>query len=164
MRPGFPPVDDCFNGLFDAFEFTRFQDAEPPRRKGVYVIWVHRRGTPIGEVHDRAIGLAGSISWDIAGRFLRSRLDRLLTIGDCCQRRSKIPQFRRCKIPTRVGKSRPTLTVVPDRKMFRIFRGLHAPGNMTDEYRVDPGGYQPDFIGERRTTVPVVKAVLPAQF
>ena len=37
---------------------------------------------------------------------------------------------------------------VPSRKMLRIFRGLHAPGNVTDDYRVYPGGYQPDFIEE----------------
>jgi hypothetical protein len=41
-----------------------------------------------------------------------------------------------------------TLWVVPSRKMRSIFRGLHAPGNMTDDYRVYPGGYQPDFIEE----------------
>lgn len=73
----------CCNGLFDKFEFTRFQDAEPPKRKGVYVIRIHRRGTPVGEVHEKAVGLARSIGWDVAGRFLRSRLDRLLAIDDC---------------------------------------------------------------------------------
>ena len=83
MREGSPPAGDCCNGLFDAFEFTRFQDAKPPKRKGVYVIRIHRRGTPVEEVHDKAIGLAGSIGWDVAGRFLRSRLGRLSKIGDC---------------------------------------------------------------------------------
>jgi hypothetical protein len=73
----------CCNGLFDAFEFTRFQDAKPPKRKGVYVIRIHQRGTPVGEVHEKAIGRARSIGWDVAGRFLRSRLDRLLAIDDC---------------------------------------------------------------------------------
>ena len=33
-----------------------------------------------------------------------------------------------------------TLSVVPVRKMLRISRGLHAPGNMTDNYRVGGGG------------------------
>jgi hypothetical protein len=73
----------CCNGLFDAFLFTRFQDAEPPKRKGVYVIRIHQRGTPVGEVHDKAIALAESIGWDVAGRFLHSRLNRLSKIGDC---------------------------------------------------------------------------------
>ena len=83
MRENSPPAGDCCNGLFDAFEFTRFQDAEPPKRKGVYVIRIHRRGTPVEEVHDKAIALAESIGWDVAGRFLHSRLDRLSKIGDC---------------------------------------------------------------------------------
>jgi len=39
-----------------------------------------------------------------------------------------------------------TLWVVPGRKMLRIFRGLYAPGNMTDNYRVGGRAYQPDFI------------------
>ena len=83
MRENSPPAGDCCNGLFDAFEFTRFQDAEPPKRKGVYVIRIHQRGTPVGEVHDRAIALAESIGWDVADRFLCSRFDRLSKIGDC---------------------------------------------------------------------------------
>ena len=83
MRENSPPAGDCCNGLFDAFEFTRFQDAEPPKRKGVYVIRVHQRGTPAGEVREKAVGLAGSIGWDMADRFLCSRFDRLLKIGDC---------------------------------------------------------------------------------
>jgi len=83
MRENSPPAGDCCNGLFDAFEFTRFQDAEPPKRKGVYVIRIHRRGTPVEEVHDKAIALAESIGWDVAGRFLCSRFDRLSKIGDC---------------------------------------------------------------------------------
>ena len=77
------PAGDCCNGLFDAFEFTRFQDAEPPKRKGVYVIRIHQRGTPAEEVREKTVGLAGSIGWEVAGRFLCSRLDRLLAIGDC---------------------------------------------------------------------------------
>ena len=83
MRENSPPAGDCCNGLFDAFEFTRFQDAEPPKRKGVYVIRIHRRGTPAEEVHDKAIALAESIGWDVADRFLCSRFDRLSKIGDC---------------------------------------------------------------------------------
>ena len=83
MVKGSSLEDNCCNGLFDAFEFTRFQDAKPPKRKGVYVIRIHQRGTPVGEVHEKAIGLAGSIGWDVAGRFLCSRFDRLLAIGDC---------------------------------------------------------------------------------
>jgi len=83
MRENSSPAGDCCNGLFDAFEFTRFQDAEPPKRKGVYVIRIHQRGTPAEEVHDRAIALAESIGWDVAGRFLHSRLDRLSKVGDC---------------------------------------------------------------------------------
>ena len=83
MRENSPPAGDCCNDLFDAFEFTRFQDAEPPKRKGVYVIRIHQRGTPVGEVHEKAVGLAGSIGWDVAGRFLCSRLNRLSKIGDC---------------------------------------------------------------------------------
>jgi hypothetical protein len=83
MVKGSLPEGGCCNGLFDTFEFTRFQDAEPPKRKGVYVIRIHRRGTPVEEVHDKAIALAESIGWDVAGRFLCSRLDRLLAIGDC---------------------------------------------------------------------------------
>ncbi len=77
------PAGDCCNGLFDAFEFTRFQDAEPPKRKGVYVIRIHQRGTPAEEVREKAVGLAESIGWDVACQFLRSRLDRLSKIGDC---------------------------------------------------------------------------------
>jgi len=83
MRESSPPTGDCCNSLFDAFEFTRFQDAEPPKRKGVYAIRIHRRGTPVEEVHDKAIALAESIGWDVAGRFLHSRLDRLSKISDC---------------------------------------------------------------------------------
>ena len=83
MREESSLESSCCNGLFDAFEFTRFQDAEPPKRKGVYVIRIHQRGTPVGEVHDRAIALAESIGWDVAGRFLHSRLDRLSKVGDC---------------------------------------------------------------------------------
>ena len=83
MREESSVEGDCCNGLFDAFEFTRFQDAEPPKRKGVYVIRIHRRGTPAEEVHDKAIALAESIGWDVAGRFLCSRFDRLSKIGDC---------------------------------------------------------------------------------
>jgi len=83
MVKGSLPEGGCCNGLFDAFEFTRFQDAEPPKRKGVYVIRIHRRGTPVEEVHDKAIALAESIGWDVASQFLCSRLDRLLAIGDC---------------------------------------------------------------------------------
>lgn len=63
-----PPAGNCCNGLFDAFEFMRFQDAEPPKRKGVYVIQVHRRGMPAGVVHEKATDLAGSIGWDVAER------------------------------------------------------------------------------------------------
>lgn len=77
MRENSPPAGNCCNGLFGAFEFTRFQDAEPPKRKRVYIIRIHRRGTPVEEVHDKAIALAESIGWDVAGRFLHSRLDRL---------------------------------------------------------------------------------------
>jgi len=33
-----------------------------------------------------------------------------------------------------------TLRVVLDRKTLRVFRSLHAPGNMTDNYRVGGGG------------------------
>ena len=83
MRESPPPAGGCCSGLFDAFEFTRFQDAEPPKRKGVYVIRVHQRGTPAEEVREKAVGLAGSIGWDVAGRFLHSRLDRLSKVGDC---------------------------------------------------------------------------------
>ena len=66
----------CCNGLFDAFLFTRFQDAEPPRRKGIYVIRIHQRGTPVEEVHDKAITLAESIGWDVQADFY-SRLNGL---------------------------------------------------------------------------------------
>ena len=83
MRENSPPAGDCCNGLFDAFEFTRFQDAEPPKRRGVYVIRIHRRGTPAEEVREKAVDLAESIGWDVAGRFLCSRLNRLSKIGDC---------------------------------------------------------------------------------
>ncbi len=78
-----PPVGNCCNGLFDAFEFTRFQDADPPKRKGVYVIRTCQRGTPAEEIRDKAVGQAGSIGWNLAEEFLCSRLDRLLKIGDC---------------------------------------------------------------------------------
>lgn len=37
----------------------------------------------VGEVHERGIGLARSIGWDVAGRFLCSRLGRLLAIDGC---------------------------------------------------------------------------------
>jgi hypothetical protein len=83
MGKGSPPAGDCCNDLFDAFEFTRFQDAEPPKRKGVYVIRVHQRGTPAEEVREKAVGLAKSIGWDVADRFLCSRLNRLSKICDC---------------------------------------------------------------------------------
>jgi len=83
MKERSPPAGDCCNGLFDAFEFTRFQDAEPPKRKGVYVIRVHRRGMPVREVHEKAVCLAGSIGWDVASQFLCSRFDRLSEIGSC---------------------------------------------------------------------------------
>ena len=83
MREESSVEGNCCNGLFDAFEFTRFQDAEPPKRKGVYVIRIHRRGTPAEEVREKAVALAESIGWDMAGRFLCSRLNRLSKIGDC---------------------------------------------------------------------------------
>ncbi|WP_342771849.1 hypothetical protein, partial [Methanoculleus sp. UBA300] len=41
-----------------------------------------------------------------------------------------------------------TLRVVLDRETRSVFRGLHAPGNMTDNYRVDGRGYQSDFTGD----------------
>ena len=83
MRENSPPAGDCCNGLFDSFEFTRFQAAEPPKRRGVYVIRVHQRGTPAEEVREKDVNLAESIGWDVADRFLHSRLDRLSKIGDC---------------------------------------------------------------------------------
>jgi len=78
-----PPVSNCCSGLFDAFEFTRFQDADPPKRKGVYVIRTCQRGTPAEEIREKAVGQAGSIGWDVAEKFLCSRLNRLSEIGDC---------------------------------------------------------------------------------
>ncbi len=95
MKEGSPPAGNCCNDLFDAFEFTRFQDAKPPKRKGVYVIRIHQRGTPVGEVHEKAVGLAGSIGWDVAGRFLCSRLDRLLAMNLHCQKPNPFRLFNK---------------------------------------------------------------------
>lgn len=73
---------DCSH-IFDQFEYQDIRTADPPDRKGIYVIRVVKRGLDVEEIISEIEELLARIDWVLVGKKARNRLDRLRNIGEC---------------------------------------------------------------------------------
>lgn len=70
-------------GLFTDFTFQDLRAAEPPQRKGVYVIQVKQDGEPVADIVQRVTRVVHTLNWSMVGDRMLSRIKRLDGIGLC---------------------------------------------------------------------------------
>jgi len=75
--------EDCGLDLFWDFTFGDLTSADPPDKKGVYVIRVRTPGMPPDEILQRLEPLISRFGWQMAEDYLRNRISRIQNIGDC---------------------------------------------------------------------------------
>ena len=73
----------CCGNLFSDFKFKDIRMAQPPENKGVYVIRVKKRGSPIEEVVRRAKQVIDQLDWTIVSEKMFNRIERLENVKQC---------------------------------------------------------------------------------
>ena len=74
---------ECCADLFDGFKFREIRDAKPPRKKGVYIIRISRRGDPVDDIVRQCRAIARGIRWHIVEEWGMGRVHRLDRITTC---------------------------------------------------------------------------------
>ena len=75
--------DYCGMDLFTDFTFEDITKANPPDKKGVYVIKVKKRGLPPDEIiHQLTTHIAG-LRWEMVQAYLTSHIARITNITEC---------------------------------------------------------------------------------
>ncbi|MBV9791513.1 MAG: hypothetical protein JOZ51_25170 [Chloroflexi bacterium] len=69
--------------IFSEFTFADIRNANPPAQRGVYVLQVKRRGSPIPEMVQQAEAIIQRLQWPMAEKKMLSRIHRLEKIGEC---------------------------------------------------------------------------------
>jgi hypothetical protein len=82
QQDAYPPQERC-DALFTGFTFQDLRTAEPPDRKGVYVIRVKQQGQPIKDIVQRVNQIVHTLAWPIVGNKMLARIDRLNRIASC---------------------------------------------------------------------------------
>ncbi len=73
---------DC-GGLFKSFTFQDIRGANPPKEKGVYVLRIAERGTPVSEILEQTSQAIKHLQWPVVMDKMRTKVSRLSAIGDC---------------------------------------------------------------------------------
>ncbi len=73
----------CCDDLFKGFTFQDIRRADPPPRKGAYIIRISRRGASIDEIVRQCQSIASGIAWPIVEKYSMRRINRLREITDC---------------------------------------------------------------------------------
>ena len=76
-------MNKCCDNLFPRFVFEDLRNANPPEKKGIYVIRVRNEGKSVKEIKDMVGKLVGSLNWSIVGDYMLDRISRITKIGDC---------------------------------------------------------------------------------
>jgi len=76
------PHERC-EGLFTDFTFQDLRTAEPPQRKGVYVIRVKQQGEPVEDIVEHVTQIVHTLAWPIVANKMLTRIDRLNRIASC---------------------------------------------------------------------------------
>jgi hypothetical protein len=77
-------MTECCSNLFTDFTFQDLKSAEPPAKKGVYVIKVSGRGEVSPEfMIVQTEKLISRIGWNLVTKFIINRVKRLDKIGSC---------------------------------------------------------------------------------
>ncbi len=73
----------CCDELYYEFKFQDLIIAQPPRKKGVYIIRVKNKGENKTTIIEKVQTLVTSINWDLVNTHVMSRVKRLGRIGQC---------------------------------------------------------------------------------
>jgi hypothetical protein len=76
-------MDRCCDNLFSGFVFEDLRNANPPEKKGVYVIKIKSEGKPIAEIGGLAKELVRGLNWRMVGDYMLDRISRISKIADC---------------------------------------------------------------------------------
>ncbi len=76
-------IDRCCNSLFSGFVFEDLRNANPPEKKGIYVIRVRNEGKPVKDIKEITTKLVGVLNWSIVGDYMLDRISRIEKIGGC---------------------------------------------------------------------------------
>jgi len=74
---------DCCSNLFNKFTFENLRNANPPNRRGVYVIRVKKRGVPVEKIITKVAQFVQNLEWELVGKFILNRVSRLENINQC---------------------------------------------------------------------------------
>jgi len=74
---------DCCDDLYTEFEFQDLRSASPPKKRGVYVIRVNKKGRCVTEIVEQVEPLVKSLNWEVVGRYIGDRISRLKEINQC---------------------------------------------------------------------------------
>jgi len=73
----------CCANLFSDFTFQDIRTSSPPKRKGVYVIRVKRKGKHVTEIVEQMEHVIQHINWPRVGKKMLNRIKRLEKINLC---------------------------------------------------------------------------------
>jgi hypothetical protein len=73
----------CGMDLFTDFTFEDLTKANPPKKKGVYVIKVKKRGMPPDEIISQLTTHIAGLHWEMVQAYLTSRIARINNITGC---------------------------------------------------------------------------------
>lgn len=74
---------DCCGNLFDKFYFENIKTANPPDKKGVYVIRVKKKGKRKEIIRQEITFLLEKLDWGIVNNFIKNRMNRIEKIENC---------------------------------------------------------------------------------
>lgn len=74
---------DCCDRVFSDFQFQSIRIAQPPARKGVYVVRVSRMGRPLKEIIEQGTQIVQRLNWPLVGRKIMNRTGRLERVNLC---------------------------------------------------------------------------------
>jgi hypothetical protein len=75
--------DYCGMDLFTDFTFKDITKANPPEKKGVYVIKITKRGMPPDEIISQLTTHIAGLRWEMVEAYLTSRIARISNITKC---------------------------------------------------------------------------------
>lgn len=73
----------CRDSMFGGFTFNDLRDVSPPKRKGVYVIVVRKRGRKLEDIIKKAKCVIKSLKWPLIEKKALNRISRLSRIDRC---------------------------------------------------------------------------------
>ncbi|MEM2941632.1 MAG: hypothetical protein QW304_08820 [Thermoproteota archaeon] len=76
-------MSKCCENLFSGFVFEDIRSANPPEKKGIYVIKIKKKGKPIQEIEEISKNLIKTLNWSLVGDYMLDRVRRINRIEDC---------------------------------------------------------------------------------